>query len=33
MTPGVVAWLWGTFFVLAAIVAIALLIIAGKSVK
>ncbi len=33
MSPGVVGWLWGTFFVLAAIVAIVLLIIAGKSVK
>ena len=33
MTPGIVAWLWGAFFVLAAIIAIVVLIIAGKSVK
>ncbi len=33
MIPGIIGWLWGTFFVIAAIVAIVLLIMAGKSVK
>lgn len=33
VTSGIVAWLWGTFFTIAMLVAVVLLIIAGKSVK